>query len=135
MTSVSIADFSDLLRLARAEPQPQQLLFVFVKATLPEAATRQQRAQFEAGVGGELEPLMTVDKAAEALDDFDALAAEAAAFGPPWSLVFASTQPGGDVNADAVGPALDEMVERVRAGWLSGMVAFDRRGRAVALQA
>jgi hypothetical protein len=134
MTSASIAEFADLLRLARAEPQPQQLLFVFVKATLPEAATPAQRAAFDAGEAGELEPLMTVDKAADALADFESLAAEAGAFGPPWSLVFVSTQPGGDANTDAIGPALDEMVERVRAGWLSGMVPFDRRGRAVALR-
>jgi hypothetical protein len=134
MSSATIAEFADLLRLARAEPQPQQLLFVFVKAALPDAATPAQRAAFDAGVGGELEPLMVVDKAADALADFASLTAEAAAFGPPWSLVFASTQPGGDANADAIGPALDEMVERVRAGWLTGMIAFDRRGRAVALR-
>ena len=127
-----IADFADLLQLARSQQQPQRLLFVFVKASLPEDSTPQQQAEFAASIGGELEPLMAVDKAPDALDDFGTLVAEAAEFGPPWSLVFVSSLSGRDARQpddDAVDSALDEMIERVRAGWFEGMLPFDPQGR------
>ncbi|CQR42946.1 MAG: hypothetical protein PHO64_12715 [Thiomonas sp.] len=128
----NIADFADLLRLARSQQQPQRLLFVFVKASMPEDATPQQQAEFAAGIGGEIEPLMAVDKAADAFDEFNALVADAAAFGPPWSLVFVSSLSGRDgrpPDDDAVDSTLDEMIERVRAGWFEGMLPFDPLGR------
>ena len=49
---------------------------------------------YEAGEGGELAPLMCVDKAAAALAGFDALCAEAAQAGPPWAIVFTAALSG-----------------------------------------
>lgn len=92
--SSSISSFDDLLRSARQQPQPQRLLFVFVAAELPDDATADQRAGFEAGEGGALTPLMCVDKAPDELPSFDALADEARQFGQPWILVFAAAMSG-----------------------------------------
>jgi hypothetical protein len=59
---VDISSFDDLLCAARAQPEPQRLLFVFADAVLPDDSSPEQRARFEAGQGGALVPLMFVDK-------------------------------------------------------------------------
>ncbi len=134
---MDIAHFDDLLREARRQAQPQRLLLVFVEATLPDGADAAQRAAFEAGEGGELSPLMCVDKGADELADFAALQREAAqAAGDGWVLVFASalSGAGGQPPAPAqVNAALDRMVEQVRLGQIGGFIPFDRRGAAVRL--
>jgi hypothetical protein len=61
---VNISSFDDLLCAARAQTEPQRLLFVFTKVTLPDDSTPEQQARFQTGEGGALEPLMCVDKAA-----------------------------------------------------------------------
>jgi hypothetical protein len=131
---MNISTFEDLLLAARAQTQPQRLLLVFAGATLPDDATPEQRARFDAGESGELAPLMCVDKDPFALDGFDALAAEALAFGQPWVLVFAAALSGsaGQAPAEArVADALQRMVEAVRAGELGNFIPFDRQGHAV----
>ncbi len=67
---MDIQHFDDLLR-SRAASRAQQLLFVFAGAELPADASAQQRADFDAGEGGALAPLMCVDKPAAALHGFD----------------------------------------------------------------
>jgi len=127
----SIESFGDLLRAARAQAQPQQLLFVFAGAELPAGASAAQRAAFEAGEGGELVPLMCVDKPATELRSFEALAEEAARAGPPWAVVFSaalsgrSGQPPSAADTDA---ALQHMVEAIKAGRLDGFLPFGRDG-------
>jgi len=81
--------------------------------------------------GGELAPLMCVDKALGEVESFDALAAEAAQAGPPWAIVFSAALagrngrvPGGD-EARAL---LQTMVDSVKSGRLDGMLAFNRHG-------
>jgi hypothetical protein len=56
---------------------------VFAGAELPADASTVQRAQFDAGEGGELAPLMCVDKSAADLQSFDVLSAEATCASPP----------------------------------------------------
>lgn len=133
---MNIASFDDLLRAARAQPEPQQLLFVFAGAELPAGASAAQRAQFDAGEGGELTPLMCVDKAAHTLAGFDALCAEAAQAGPPWAIVFAAAlsgrggQPPSAADSEA---ALQRMVEAIQAGRIEGLLPFNRAGEPVQL--
>jgi hypothetical protein len=67
----TITTFADLLDAARQQSEPQRLLFVFVGASLPEGASAEQRASFEAGESGELAPLMCVDKDPAALGSFE----------------------------------------------------------------
>ena len=133
---MNIASFDDLLRAARAQPEPQQLLFVFAGAELPAGASAEQRARYEAGEGGELAPLMCVDKAAAALDGFDALCAEAARAGPPWAIVFSAALPGRHgkpPTAADIDAALRHMVESIKAGRIDGLLPFNRAGEPVHL--
>jgi len=131
---MDIDSFDGLLRAARAQTQPQRLLLVFAGAELPADATAEQRAAFEAGVAGELAPLMCVDKDPQALPDFAALLTEAQTLGPRWALVFAgalSGQGGEPPSAPLVDAALQRMVESVRGGDIDRFIPFDRNGDAV----
>lgn len=133
---MDISHFDDLLQAARLQSEPQRLLLVFAEATLPAGATAEQRAAFEAGESGELAPLMCVDKDPHALASFEALAAEAAASGRGWALVFAaalSGQAGQPPSAARIDAALEQMVEAVRSGDLARLIPFDLSGSAVQL--
>ena len=82
---MEISRFEDLLTAARAQPQPQRLLFVFAAVEMPDDATADQRAGFARGEGGALVPQMCVDKAPDELNTFADLAEEAQQFGKPWA--------------------------------------------------
>jgi len=134
---MNIESFDDLLQAARGQPEPQQLLFVFAGAELPAGASAEQRARYEAGEGGELAPLMCVDKAATELTGFDALCAEAALAGPPWAIVFSAALSGRNGRPPAAGDvdaALQHMVDAVKSGRLDGMLPFNRAGEPVQLR-
>ena len=133
---MDISCFDDLLRAARAQPDPQRLLLVFAGASLGDDATEEQRRRYEAGEGGELSPLMCVDKDPRDLADFAALAAEAEMLATPWVLVFAAALGGRAPLAPSqaeVDAALERMVEAVRVGDIARFVPFDRQGQAVRL--
>ena len=131
-----ISSFDDLLQAAHEQDEPQRLLFVFVQATLPEDSTPEQKAAFEAGEGGELAPVMAVDKAPDEVGRFEDFKAEAEQFGQAWSLVFVSAMAGRDgqapTSADAE-PALQDMVESIKAGRIDNCIPFDPQGRPVHL--
>ena len=131
-----LSHFDQLLQAARAQPQPQRLLFVFAVAELPAEATPAQRARFERGEGGALAPLMCVDKTLQELSTFEALAAEARAYGPPWRVVFAAALSGanGQQPADPqVNDALDRMVNAIRQGEVGGFAAYGPAGEPLLL--
>lgn len=133
---MDIQRFEDLLKVARAQPDPQRLLFVFAAAGLPEQPTAEQRARFEAGEGGELAPLMCADKAAEELAGFDELVAESALAGPCWAIVFTAALSGSDGRqppGHRTQAALQYMVDSVKSGRLEGMLPFNRAGEPVRL--
>ena len=123
--------FRLLLQAARSQPEPQRLLFVFAAARLPERASAEQQARFEVGGGGELDPVMCVDKAPDSLRDFPALVAESRQAGPGWQVVFVAGLSGrGRVapSADQIERSLNDMVEAVRRGNIGGYAAYDARG-------
>lgn len=129
-----ISSFDDLLSAARAQPEPQRLLFVFAGAELPDDATPQQRARFASGEGGALVPVMSVDKQLHELTDFEALETEARQFGHDWVMVFVaalSGRQGVAPRAEDATLALDQMMESIRQGRLSTFIPFDRHGQPV----
>ena len=134
MSEVAIAGFEDLLRAARQQSEPQRLLFVFAGAELPDDCTPEQRAQFAAGAGGTLVPLMCVDKSAEELDTFASLVAESRTAGPEWAIVFVAGLAGragrAPTSKDAEVP-MQRMVDAIKAGSLDSFIPFDRAGRPV----
>jgi hypothetical protein len=130
--NVNISTFEDLLRAAREQPEPQRLLFVFAGAVLPDESTPEQRARFEAGDGGALTPLMSVDKAPEELGTFAALVEESRQFEPDWVIVFVASLPGRDGRAptsDEADQSLQRMIGSIKAGSFGSFIPFDRQGQ------
>lgn len=133
---MNISTFDDLLGAARAQPQPQRLLFVFAAIELPDDATPSQRAGFDRGEGGALVPRMCVDKCPDELTSFEQLRQEAAGMDQPWGMVFVAALSGAPgrapTSADADQP-LQNMVEAIRQGRIQNFIPFDRQGCAVQL--
>ncbi|MDN3576423.1 ribonucleotide reductase subunit alpha [Chitinimonas viridis] len=129
--SLPINSFSDFLLAAKQQDQPQRLLFVFARAELPEQASLEERARFDAGQGGTLAPLMCVDKLPEEIGDFVQLRTESEQMGPSWQLLFAASLAGrggkapGSAEAE---PHLNRMIEAIKQGRVQQLLAFDRQG-------
>jgi hypothetical protein len=133
---MTIANFADLLGAARQQSTPQQLLFVFVNAELPDDCSAQQREAFLAGTGGALVPVMCVAKAAHELQDFDELVEQATSFWQTWRMVFVAALSGqGRVapSSEQADAALQRMVANVKAGQIANFIPFDAQGQAVNL--
>ncbi|MEO8719409.1 MAG: ribonucleotide reductase subunit alpha, partial [Burkholderiales bacterium] len=102
----------------------------------PDDSTPEQRARFEAGAGGALAPLMSVDKAPEELGTFAELAAEARQFGPAWAVVFVASLSGRDGRAPTSKDAeqsLQRMIESIKSGAIGAFIPFDRQGEPLLL--
>jgi hypothetical protein len=132
--TMNIANFDDLVRAARAQPEPQRLLFVFANAEMPEDGTPGQRADFEAGQGGALVPLMSVDKIPDELGTFAELVAESRQFAPDWAVVFVTALSGKNGCAPTSAEAdqsLQRMIESIKAGAFGAFLPFDTNGAPV----
>lgn len=133
---MQIANFDDLLRAARSQPEQQRLLFVFAGAELPDDATPAQRERFAAGQGGALVPLMSVDKRPDELTSFGDLVDESQQFGHDWKMVFAAALPGTAQRAPSsedAEEALQRMVEDIKRGAHGAFIPFNRQGEPVQL--
>jgi hypothetical protein len=129
---MEISSFDDLLCAAREQPEPQRLLFVFANAVLPDDSTSEQRARFEAGQGGALEPLMSVDKTPEELSTFAALREESRNFGRDWDIVFVASLSGREgrtPTSEEADRSLQRMIESIKVGLLGSFIPFDRHGQ------
>ena len=129
--SVDISSFDDLLLAARGQPEPQRLLFVFADAELPEDCTPEQRARFQAGLGGSLTPVVSVDKTPEELGTFAALVEESRQFGREWAVVFVAGLAGRGGCAPTSEEAnlqLQRMIESIKSGSIGSYIPFDRQG-------
>lgn len=131
---MDISSFDDLLRAARAQTEPQRLLFVFVGVELPDDATPAQRERFQAGQGGALVPLMCVDKRPDELVSFSSLIQESTQFAHEWGMVFAAAMSGSldrmPTSKEAEAP-LDRMVEAIKHGEHGAYIPFDPQGNIV----
>jgi hypothetical protein len=133
---MEISNFDDLLRAARGQPQPQRLLFVFAGAELPGDSTPEQRARYQAGQGGALAPLMSVDKTPEELDTFAALVEESRQFGHDWAIVFVASlagRGGRSPSSAEVDRSLERMIASIKAGAVGAFIPFNRQGEPVQL--
>ncbi len=132
--AMEITCFDDLLRAAHAQPEPQRLLFVFTGVELPDDATAEQRAAFDAGHGGALVPRMCVDKLPAEIDSFDTLVQESQQFGQEWVIVFVAAMSGAlnhvPTSEEAEQP-LQRMVESIKQGMLGSFIPFNRQGETV----
>ena len=88
---MNISSLDDLLTAARAQTRAQRLLFVFAKAELPPESSPAQQAQFLAGQGGALVPVMCVDKTPDELTGMAQLLQESQGLGVAWTVVFVTT--------------------------------------------
>ena len=127
-----ITDFDSYLAAAQQQPEPQRLLFIFVRTVLPEDADATEIARFEAGAGGSLLPVMYVDKRPQEVAGFEALREESHQQGEDWQIVLTAALAGrgGRVPTDEdVDQAFNSLIANIHAGGdLSGMLAFDREG-------
>lgn len=130
----AISSYSDFLDAAKAQSEPQRLLFVFASAGLPEGATEDQQNRHGSGEGGTLTPVMCVDKLPAELGSFASLVEESRRTGLGWDIAFVSAMsgragvaPGSD---EAVQP-LKMMVEAIQNGRFGNLLAFNRAGELV----
>ena len=127
-----ISNFETLLSAAKEQPEPQRLLFVFLKAVLPRNSSTEEEARFNSAQGGQLQPIMCVDKELEELSTFDALTEESKQMGEDWQIVLIAGLSGKNgvapTSKDAKEP-LDTMLKVVQGGGdLTRFMALDRAG-------
>ena len=107
-------------------------MFVFLEVTLPDNPNDEDKQRFESGQGGELTPLMCVDKDLEELTDFTALVTESEQINQDWSIVLVaclSGQNGLPTSSESVEKALKMMVQATHdSSAFSKFLAFDRQG-------
>lgn len=122
---MDIASYSDLLRAAGAQSQPQRMLFAFARAERPDASS------------GTLTPVMCVDKTLDELSTFEALVDQSRQMGKEWDVVFVSSlsgrkgQPSTSQQANA---PLNMMVAAIHSGEVGRFLAFDRSGRLLSFE-
>lgn len=129
---MSIYNYESLLLAAKDQAEPQRLLFVFLKAELPEDAVADEEARFHEGEGGSLQPVMCVDKTLEELGSFADLVEESKQVSEDWQMVLVASLSGRHGVAPTPEAALEPlklMVQTVETGGdLSNFMAFDREG-------
>ncbi len=133
--NINITNYESLLLAAKQQAEPQRLLFVFLRASLPENHKDAEANRFNSGRGGELQPIMCVDKTLDELGSFSDLVEESKQMGQDWQLVLVvglSGRNGVAPSSSEADQPLKAMVQTVEMGGdLSKYVAFDREGTSV----
>lgn len=118
--------------MAKQQPEPQRFLFVFLKTSLPKDHKGDESFRFNAGIGGELTPVMTLDKPLDELTNFEDLVNESKLMNRDWQLVSVaalSGKKGVMPNSDEAQKSLETMMKTVETGGnLSKFMTFDRDG-------
>lgn len=132
---MKITSYETLLAVAKEQAEPQRFLFVFVRTSVPDNPTEEEARRFDAGQGGQLEPIMCVDKDLNELTSFAGLVEESKQVGQDWQMVLIavlSGKQGVAPDSDAVEEPLKRMVATVQQGGdLSAFLVFDREGNPV----
>jgi hypothetical protein len=105
---------------------------VFLKKSLSKDHDNQQAFRYEADMGGELQPVMSVDKPLDELASFEELVAESKFLKKPWDIVLVACLSGQNgkmpTTEESVKP-LEMMMKTVEMGGdLSKYMAFDKKG-------
>ena len=121
-----------MLLAAKKQPTPQRFLFVFLKKSLSKDSDSEQAFRYQSGFGGELEPVMSVDKPLEELSDFEDLVTESMQMKKPWDIVLVACLSGDNgkmpSSEDSKKP-LETIMKTVETGGdLSKYMAFDTAG-------
>lgn len=132
---MNITDYDSLLTVARQQIQPQHFLFVFLKKSLPEDHKGEEEFRFNAGLGGELTPVMTLSKPLPELTNFSDLVEESKQQGRPWDLVSVAALAG----KGSIMPSDEEALEQLEiimktvesGGDLNKYMTFDKQGSPV----
>jgi hypothetical protein len=131
---MNIDSYTALLHAARAQSQPQRMLFAFARAELPEGSGKAEKAAFDERRGGALAPVMCVDKTLDELTTFDALVAESRHTGEDWDIVFVTSMSGRGgkppASSEAEAP-LNMMVTYIHTGEVGRFLAFRKDGELV----
>ncbi len=131
---LTISSYSELLNAAKAQTEPQRMLFVFTGAGLPEGPTEGEKTRYSAGEGGTLSPVMCVDKLPGELGSFSSLVEESRKTGLSWDIAFVSSlsgRAGIAPSSDEAEQPLKMMVEAIQNGRISDFLAFNREGELV----
>ncbi|MEH6550283.1 MAG: ribonucleotide reductase subunit alpha [Pseudomonadales bacterium] len=107
-------------------------MFVFLEASLPKDHEGDEAERYQSGQGGQLQPVMCVDRALEELGSFAELVAESKAMNQDWQIVLLaclSGRNGVPPSSDDAEKPLKMMMQTVETGGdLSRFMAFDREG-------
>ncbi len=121
-----------MLLVAKQQPTPQRFLFVFLKKSLSKDSDSEQAFRYQSGLGGELEPVMSVDKPLDELTNFSDLVTESKKMKKPWDIVLVACLSGNNgkmPSADDSKIPVETMMKTVETGGnLSKYMAFDKTG-------
>lgn len=118
---MEINSYDSLLGAARAQAQPQRLLFTFAQAEAAGPAVQ----------GRTLTPVMCVDKLPEDAASFAALERESREMQAHWDVVFVASLDGKDGQPPAAADCevpLRKMITSIQEGRINNYLAFDRDG-------
>lgn len=131
---MELTSYQDFITVAKQQPEPQRLLFVLAKAQLPEQPTATQKQQFEQQAGGNLEPVLCVDKLPEEVESFEVLVAESKHTNVDWDIAFVSAMDGRGghpISSDEASQPLEMMVQQIQAGMIKHFLTLNRQGELV----
>lgn len=130
----TLSSYSELLDAAKAQSEPQRMLFVFAAAGLPEGSTEDQKNRHSAGEGGTLSPVMCVDKLPAELGSFASLVEESQKTGLSWDIAFVSSlsgKAGVAPGSDEAEQPLKMMVDAIQNGRIGNFLAFNQDGELI----
>lgn len=124
-----------MLAVANQQAEPQRFLFVFLKTSLSDDHKGDEEFRFNQGMGGELTPVMTLEKPLDELTNFEDLVAESKLMKKEWQLVSIGIMSGRNgimpTSDEALKP-LEIMMKTVETGGnLSKFMTFDREGNPI----
>lgn len=135
---MDITDFASLLTVARQQPDPQKLLFLFLEKSISDDNKANKQTSFNAGTGGELSPVMTLEKSLDDLTTFQDLVAESREQKRDWHIVLVAALGGknGELpDTETAFKNLDNMIKTVESGGnISKYLAFQINGDLISFQ-